>query len=388
MLNWVEFLHIYQPPNQDKGILDQVVIESYNHIIWLLKKYPSFKITLNVSGSLLEQLSDNGHDQLIEEIKSLTKKGRIELVGSAMFHPILPLLPDNEIRRQIELNNVIIKEKFGHNCKISGFYLPEMAYSYEVVKIIKEMGYQWIILDEINAGRKKIDNQIKYQIKNNGLYVVFRNREYSKSFPPESIIKNLKKLDGGNKNNNYLITAHDGELYGHYHKNDYGYYQKVFTNKSIRNLLISEYLKSLKKTEEITPRSANWESTEIELKKHIPYALWDNPKNKIHKKLWELRELAIKTLNKNQSDPNYLWSRKHLDHGLSSCYWWWAAERKPDSFSPMAWNPTEVEKGLKELINSIRSLKNADSKTKLRAEKLYLFLTKAIWQKHWKKYAS
>ncbi|MEK7072593.1 MAG: hypothetical protein AAB969_03415, partial [Patescibacteria group bacterium] len=274
------------------------------------------------------------------------------------------------------------------NYQPNGFYLPEMAYNPKMAEIIKDLGYKWIILDEIHAGKNSLNNKVKYKIKNNGLYVIFRDRKYSKSFPPESIIKNIKELNNPTKDNNYLITAHDGELYGHYHKNDYGYYERVFNNKSIRNLLISEYLKSLKRTEEITPRSANWESTEIELKKHIPYALWDNPKNKIHKKLWELRELAIKTLNKNQSDSNYLWSRRHLDHGLSSCYWWWAAERKPDSFSPIAWNPTEVEKGLKELINSIRSLKNADSKTKLKAEKLYLFLTKAIWQKHWKRYAS
>ena len=137
----------------------------------------------------------------------------------------------------------------------------------------------------------------------------------------------------------------------------------------------------------ISPRNASWESTEKELKSKIPYALWDDPKNKIHKLLWELRELAITTINKNNNDPQYIWSRNHLDRGLASCSWWWAAEKKPDVFSPITWNPSEIEKGLKELINSIRSLQNIDSKTKLRAEKIYINLTKAIWNKHWKKYA-
>lgn len=387
MLKWVEFLHIYQPPNQDSGIIKQVTDESYNHIIWLLKKYPNFKITLNISGSLLEQLNNNGYTKLIKDIKLLIKKGKIELVSSAMYHPILPLLPEDEIKRQIQLNNEIIIEKFGLNYKINGFYLPEMAYNSKVAKVIKELGYKWIILDEIHFPEKQYSNKIKYKIHNNGLYVIFRNRQYSKSFPPESIIKNIEELNNPPKNNNYLITAHDGELYGHWHKNDNGYYQKVFKHKDIKNILISEYLNILKTTKEITPRSANWESTETELNKNIPYALWQDPKNKIHKKLLELRELAIEIINKNEDDPNYFWARKHLDYGLASCYSWWAAEKQPDSFSPITWNPTEIEKGLKELISSVRSLQNIKPNIKLKAEKLYLFLTKAIWQKHWKKYA-
>ena len=387
MLKWIEFLHVYQPPNQNIGVLDQVVSESYNHIIWLLNKYPNFKITLNISGSLLEQLDGNGYTKLIKDIKILCNKGKIELVGSAMFHPILPLLPESEIIRQIQLNNEIIIKRFGLDCQPTGFYLPEMAYSPNVATAIKEMGYKWIILDEIHFPKKDLNNKIKYQIKNNGLYVIFRNRQYSKSFPPETIINDLDKLNNKARETNYLITAHDGELYGHWHKEDNGYYEKAFKNKSIKNILVSEYLKTLKITEQINPRTASWESTELELKKHIPYALWNNPKNKIHQKYNELRDLSIKTINNNLDDPNYFWARDHLDRGLASCYTWWAAEGKPDSFSPITWNPSEIEKGLRELINSIRSLKDISPKTKLRAEKLYLLLTKLIWKKHWKKYA-
>jgi len=386
MLKWIEFLHIYQPPNQESGVLDQVVIESYNHIVWLLTKYPNFKITLNISGSLLEQLDGNGYTELIKNLKFLIKQGKIELVSSAMYHPILPLLPESEVIRQIKLNNEIITKRLGLKHQPAGFYLPEMAYSPRVAAIVKALGYQWIILDEIHFPKKHYNNQIKYQIKNNGLYVIFRNRAYSKSFPPESIVKNIKKLNPPIQKNNYLITAHDGELYGHFHKNDYGYYQKAFAHQAIKNILISDYLKTLKTTEQITPRSASWESTELELKKHIPFALWADPKNKIHQKFWALSELAIKTVNQNQSDPNYFWSRKHLDYGLSSCYFWWAAAKRPDSFSPVTWNPTAIEKGLKELTSSIRSLEHLNPRVKLKAEKLYLALIKIIWQKHWKKY--
>ena len=31
-ITWVNFLHIYQPPWQEKGIIEQVAIESYDYI--------------------------------------------------------------------------------------------------------------------------------------------------------------------------------------------------------------------------------------------------------------------------------------------------------------------------------------------------------------------
>jgi alpha-amylase/alpha-mannosidase (GH57 family) len=382
MLYWSDFLHIYQPPQQDPEILNQVTKESYLKIIKLLNLYPKLKITLNISGSLLEQLDHNGYIKVINDLKQLIKKGKIEIVGSAMYHPILPLLPEKEIKRQIELHNEICLKRFGKAYKPTGFYIPEMAYSKSVAKIVKQMGFKWIILDEINFPGKTIDVNTKYKIKNNGLNVVFRNRKFSKSFPPESIVNSLENIK-----DKYLITAHDGELYGHWHKNGDKDYKKAYTHKDIKPITISQYLKQLKTTKEISPKKASWESTPEELKNKMPYALWDNPKNKIHQLLWQLRALAIKSVSKNSNDPQYIWSRGHLDRGLASCSWWWAAEKRPDIFSPITWNPTEIEKGLKELINSIRSLQNLNPQTKLEAEKIYISLTKAIWHKHWKKYA-
>src|SRR3989344_9509920 len=100
MIYWVNFLHIYQPPGQDPRVLKRVVEESYLTIINLFHAYPLIKITLNVSGSLLEALDgEKEYDGLLLELKNLVQGGRVELVGSAMYHPILSLLPKDEIVR-------------------------------------------------------------------------------------------------------------------------------------------------------------------------------------------------------------------------------------------------------------------------------------------------
>ncbi|MBU1164548.1 phosphotransferase [Patescibacteria group bacterium] len=385
MITWVNFLHIYQPPYQDPEVVQQVSKESYWQLVNILKKNKNAKITLNFSGCLLEHLYSVGQEKLIEEFKQLVAGRQIELVGSARYHPILPLLPPNEIKRQIELNDQILKQAFDDLYHPTGFFLPEMAYNANVAKIIKKLGYKWIILDEIAyKGRLGlVDYNKKYKIKNIGLMVAFRNRDISKTFVPDTILSLTKKSNPPN----FLITATDGEMYGHHHHDWQNVFEQILKNNQVRTKTVSEYLELSMPTESVTPLASSWESTPQELKRKLPYALWQNPKNKIHQNLWDLRKIAIRVVSASkEKGPNYDWARHHLDRGLASCAWWWAADRKLDLFDFVTWNPDAVEKGIKELISSIRSLHNVSQKTKLEAEKLYHLLIKEIWKKHWKKY--
>src|SRR3989344_6462571 len=120
MIKWIEFLHLYQPPTQTSEILRQVTDESYSHILKLTEKYPNLRLTINISGSLLEKFQENNMSAILEDYKKLLDAGRIELTGSAMYHPILPLIPPEEVRNQIELNKLKFREIFGDSYKPKG----------------------------------------------------------------------------------------------------------------------------------------------------------------------------------------------------------------------------------------------------------------------------
>ena len=378
-ITWVNFLHIYQPPWQDKGVIEQVAIESYDYLLTLLEKYPKFTASLNITGSLIEQLAEIRPD-LLERLQGLVKKNKIELAASAKYHALLPLLPKKEIVRQIKLSQEVLAKYFSQ--KIIGFYLPEMAYSKEVAEIIKKQGYEWIILDAINYDQE-VDNNILYEIKDIGLKVVFRDRQISKSYPAEIIYKKLKFK---NLKPITIITGTDGEMYGHFHEDWQGHLEKILQNENLQVQTISEYLAELKETKKIELRAASWETTEAELKRHVPFALWQDPKNKIHKSLWQLVKLAITVIHQYPQDENFKWARWHLDRGLSSCTFWWASATKPSQFSPLTWNPDMIDNGSEELVRSIRSLKKATTSQKLKAERLYIQVKKITWETHWHKY--
>lgn len=376
---WVNFLHIYQPPWQEEGIVHQTARESYDYLFTLLSKYPNFTFTLNISGSLIEQLHTL-EPAILAKLQQAVKNKRLELTGSACYHPILPLLPEQEVVRQIKLNQDILFKYF--KIKAQGFYLPEMAYSLKTAKIIKKLGFTWLILDPIST-TIKIKTDILYQLKNLGLKLIFRDRVYSQNYPAEII---YQKFHGKKNIKETIITATDGEMYGHKHEDWQGHLEKIFLNKDLQILTVSQYLKTLKQQEFISLRDSSWETSLKDLKQNMPFALWQNPKNPIHQALWRLTNFSISLVKKYPKDKNYTWARSHLDRGLSSCTFWWASAKKVGIFSTLAWHPDMVDKGIEELVISVRALKTASAKEKIQAERYYAKAKRLIWEIHWRKY--
>lgn len=377
-IHWVNFIHIYQPPWQNTELVRRVTAESYDFLIGTLKAFPHFRMTLNIAGTLLETLADLGYSGLLGDIKKLIARRQIELTGSSHFHAFLPALPETEIRRQIQLQEGTLKKFF--NYRPRGFFLPEMAYSRKVGLIVKSLGYQWLIVDPMST-KEKVDTDSKYISRSSGLTVVFRNRVLSKSYPPEKIYHLLQNHREGT-----IITATDGELYGHFHKDWQEHLRRILQSLDIETLMVGEYLERLTDIRPVYLRSASWETKSRQVRNNNPFAIWLNRSNLIHRRLWHLAQLAIRAVAASKNDANYFWSRYHLDRGLSSCSWWWASEIKTSTFAPIAWSPDEIEKGALELMKSIRSLQGLGAAEKIRGEKIYHDLLEHVWEKHWNHY--
>jgi predicted glycosyl hydrolase (DUF1957 family) len=391
---WLNFLHFYQPANTEFYNIRKALDKSYWRLLRLLEEQPDLKMTFNVSGCLLERLEEAKETAFLDRLKFLVKKGRVELTGSAYYHGFLPLLPENEVVRQIKENEKILKKVFGKNFKPTGFFLPEMSYSPAVAKIVKRLGYQWIILDEIaysGGSKERPDISRLYIDEASGLKVIFRNREISSSYPPDKLLPLLKiKKDNTKKIEDIILTATDAELYGLRHEDPTGEMEKIVKIKDLKSLTLSSYFKLLakKKGLKIKVWPCSWETTPAELKAGKAYGLWEDKNNKIQTLLWKLANLSLSLETKYKKDKNYYWYRWHLARGLASCTFWWASARDfSKMYGPYAWSPDDVERGLEDLIRSIRSLNDLKTKkTKLEAEKYYLKIKKLIWESHWKKH--
>ncbi|HKZ34318.1 MAG TPA: UvrB/UvrC motif-containing protein [Patescibacteria group bacterium] len=379
---WVNFLHIYQPPTQKPEILEKVVKESYRKVFAGLKKIPSAKVTLNISAALTELLVKYGYDDVIATIRELAEKGQIEFTGSAKYHPLLPRLPEEEIIRQVKLNIETNRKVFGDVFQPRGFFPPEMAFSRSVAEVVSKLGFEWIVADELSFNRNvgSIDYSKVYRVKGLPLRIFFREREISfKILSAQIGTGNMLIAELGKRINDerYLLTAMDGETFGHHRLGLEELLFDLYRSKRFRSVTISELPRLFPNEVEIEPLPSTWALMEKDLERNAPFSRWFDPDNPIHTMQWELNDLALSAMKQSDhTNEGYQRARELLDRSLHSDQYWWAGA-KP------WWSIEYIEAGAKDFLNAIFAVPGVTEETKQRAKDLYfrILSTAFDWQR-------
>jgi alpha-amylase/alpha-mannosidase (GH57 family) len=358
---WSNFLHIYQPPTQTEAVVRKVTDESYRTLLRVLREAPGSKITLNISAALTEQLARYGLDDVIRGLRKLAERGQVEFTGSAMYHPILPLIPREEIVRQIKLNSEANRRYFGEVYNPVGFFPPEMCYSYEVAQTVAELGLRWIIVDELSfsgkIGSVKYDRLYKVQ----GLgdfFVFFKERPFSAgitygAYPSAEPF--LGALANRLDEHSYLLTGTDGEVYGHHRPGQERLLSEIFAKGVPETGTISELIGHFTQVDTVSPVPSSWSTWEDEMAQGIPYPQWQYPGHELHQLQWQLTDFVLHTVKEAPSNAaGFSRARRLLDEGLHSCQYWWASCRP-------WWSVEMIEWGAQKLHQAVESLGHAIS---------------------------
>lgn len=354
---WANFMHIYQPPTQLREITEKVTHECYQKLVAILKAYPSAKISLNINACLTDQLYRYHLKDVIHGLRDLAENGQIEFTGSAMYHPVLPLIPEKEVIRQIQLNTEINQRYFGKVFDPKGFFPPEMCYSSEVARIAKNLGFEWIIMDEIGYNGKlgRVKSDTLYKLEGLGDFMVFfKERPYSAGLTYGSFSRAhpfLKHLGEALDKNCYLLTGSDGEIYGHHRPGQEELLKESFAEGRPKTCTISELKDLFTKVETTNPLPSSWSTWEDEMAQGIPYPQWSYPENEIHKMQWELTYLVLELINRVPNDAaGFEEARILTDEGLHSCQYWWASCRP-------WWDTDMIERGAEKLYLAVQAIK-------------------------------
>ena len=125
--------------------ISNVVHQSYIPVLTALLEIPKIEIVLNFTGVTLEILN-NEYPEVIDLLKQGIEKGKFEMTGTGYSHPIFPLLPIEDTRKQIEFNLQVMENIL--NYKPVGFWLPELAYDPTLPALLKEYGFSYTFIDE------------------------------------------------------------------------------------------------------------------------------------------------------------------------------------------------------------------------------------------------
>jgi alpha-amylase/alpha-mannosidase (GH57 family) len=356
---WAPFLHIYQPPTQYVRILKKVAVECYAPLVEAFERNPKAKATINIPASLTEQLVNNGYFDLVRRLARLAGKGQIELTGSGAYHPLLTRLPDEEVERQVRLNEEINRQHF-KIFKPRGFFPPEMAFSRRVGETISRLGYDWVLIEEVTFPKKtRVRRDVIYQLVGSSLGILFRSREPSLAVA----FGGVSSADGFRamipKGDEYILTAVDGETFGHHRPDSFELLNDLY--ERFESVTISELLVRFPERIEVEPLECTWAASPEECRRGIAYPRWDNPKSPLHVKQWELLGLAVEAVKRA---GNHGKERLLLDKAVHSDQFWWA------SHAPF-WHPGMVERGAKMLLEVVNNTPGVSREERRRGKKLY-----------------
>lgn len=332
-------LHAYQPPTQTKEIVEEIVEQSYGPLAELLLKSPAGTVACaDIPLSLIELLKKFGQKETITLIGECVKKGKIQLVNTAAYHPILPLVPDEYAERQLKLNLGAYADYFGVDPgSVKGIFPPEMAFSERILGPIKKSGAIWTITDDkpfcSRHGTPPPHNEI---IKRGGVAIFLMSHLWQPKIAFGEIpnggdfLRALENDFGGwaGSGDSYIVFWMDWETFGHHDRkpnppqdrlNDF---LKVFFEEIERSevfrLTTPEKLMTRFPPKDIFVPDGSWSTSGDDCRRGIPYPLWLHPENEFHQLMKHLSGLVLSLFHETENGE----TKKLLDRCLYSCQMW------------------------------------------------------------------
>ncbi len=158
-------------------VQDYLDLQVWFNLVWIdpeIRRQDAFLHGLELKGRNFSEKEKEEllkyHFSLMEDVipvhRRLQKKGQIEIITTAYYHPIIPLLVDNytalratpglalpqrfafpeDARAQVEMALSQYRRLF--DAEACGFWPPEMAVSPETLPLLADLGLKWTITDE------------------------------------------------------------------------------------------------------------------------------------------------------------------------------------------------------------------------------------------------
>lgn len=193
-------LNLHQPLGNLEELLDireweaKEILFALDRIPRALEGYADVaKVHLVLSGTLLETLSNPDFQSRVYGIVKCgdllwrLRTPTIELLGTGYYHPVLPLIPEADRSEQLMRWLGIARHLFCRH-HFDGFWPPEMGFSMELIPLIKQMGYRYVLADSerVEGITPMSWQELRYRphIASHGgeeIIVVVRDRDLSNS---------------------------------------------------------------------------------------------------------------------------------------------------------------------------------------------------------------
>jgi alpha-amylase len=138
-------VHDHQPVGNFDGVIAEASARAYRPFFELVRRRPDVRLTVHVTGSLLEWLRERDAPTF-DALGAIVASGQAELLTGGYWEPILAILPDRDKIGQVRQLSDYLKRQFG--VRPRGMWLAERVWEPALPKALVEAGVEYVLVDD------------------------------------------------------------------------------------------------------------------------------------------------------------------------------------------------------------------------------------------------
>lgn len=275
----------YGSRTSNHKILNKVAEKSYlptnRKLLELLQEHPEFKLSLSITGTVLEQF-ERYAPNVLRSFQELTNTGRVEIVGETYHHSLAFFYSLAEFEVQVDMHRNKVQELFGQTPKV--FRNTELSYNNDLAYWADRAGYKGILTEGWDpvlgwrspnfVYRPTYTNNIRLLMKNYKLSddIAFRFGDRNWSGWPLTADKFTHWLNESGDATNFNLFM-DYETFGEHQWSDSGIFDFLhhlpkawLANEGNTFMTVSETIDSFDAVDRVdVPQTITWADTERDL---------------------------------------------------------------------------------------------------------------------------
>ncbi len=138
----------YEDRTSNERILNKVAKKSYlptnARLLELLKNNPQFRLSLSMSGIVIEQMQ-RWSPEALQSFKDLCATGRVEILAETYHHTLAFFYSRQEFEMQVEMHRQKVEEVFGQTPRV--FRNTELSYNNDLARWADQAGYKGVLTE-------------------------------------------------------------------------------------------------------------------------------------------------------------------------------------------------------------------------------------------------
>ena len=138
-------LHAHQPIGNFEEVYERCYQSAYLPFVQMLEKHAAIRVGVHYSGPLLTWIERN-HPEYFELLRSLVRRGQVEMIGGGMYEPILAVIPAQDQVEQVTRFAAYLEKHFGK--RPSGAWLAERVWEPQMPSALAAAQVSYSLVDD------------------------------------------------------------------------------------------------------------------------------------------------------------------------------------------------------------------------------------------------